>query len=308
MIDGQAVSLLMSSRNRPQFLRDAVRSALDGSTPPDEIVVVDQSDEPNEALAALKTPPDVLFQYFHSSTTGLSRSRNIAFDHASHPIVVVIDDDCIVAKDWLKVIVRALVAAGPRAVVTGRVLAGEPENGGGFAPSLHPDAETRAYRGRIPTDPLATFNFALRYAAYAEVGPFDTRIGPGTRFPAAEDNDYGHRLLQAGYTVVFEPAALVYHRTWRTASSYLATRYAYGRGQGAYYGKHLAAHDWYMLWKFAHALKRRGKRMLEGGKHSVAGEVAWIAGWAVGISDWLTGWSRSDGRFSQSPDGSQGCK
>jgi GT2 family glycosyltransferase len=305
LIDGQTVSLLVSSRNRPQFLIDALGSVLDGLTAPDEIVVVDQSDEPNKVLAALKTPPAVSFRYVHSNTTGLSRSRNIAFEHASHPIIVVIDDDCIVAKDWLEVIVRALLATGPRTVVTGRVLAGEPEHGGAFSPSLHPGAEALAYRGRIPTDPLATFNFALRSTAYTEIGPFDTRLGPGTRFPAAEDNDYGYRLLQAGYTVVFEPAALVDHRTWRTASNYVGTRYAYGRGQGAYYGKHLAARDWYMLWKFAHALKRRAERMLEGGKQSVTGELAWIAGWAIGITDWLTRPSRLDERLARSSAGSR---
>jgi GT2 family glycosyltransferase len=305
MIDGQPVSLLVNSRNRPQLLIDAAQSVLNGLTLPDEIVVVDQSDAPNESLAALPMPDTVSFQYIKSDTTGISRSRNIAFEHASHAIVVVIDDDCIVAKDWLEVIVRALLAAGPKAVVTGRVLAGESDEGT-FAPSLHTSDEPAEFRGRITTDPLATFNLALRATTYAAVGPFDSRIGPGTRFPSSEDNDYGYRLLLAGYTIEFEPAALVYHRAWRTEANYIAVRYAYGRGQGAYYGKHLAAHDWYMLWKLVHALKRRGKRMLEGSEQGVIGELAWIAGWAIGTVDWLTRPSRLGERFTRSSDGSRG--
>lgn len=297
MIDGQPVSLLISSRNRPKLLIDAVQSVLDGLMLPDEIVVVDQSDVRNELLAALPMPDTVSFQYIKSDTTGISRSRNIAFEHASHAIVVVIDDDCIVAKDWLEVIVRALLAVGPKAVITGRVLAGEPEEEGAFAPSLHTSDAPAEFCGRITTDPLATFNFALHATTYAAVGPFDSRIGPGTRFPSSEDNDYGYRLLLADYTIVFEPAALVYHRSWRTQGSYLAVRYAYGRGQGAYYGKHLAACDWYMLWKFAHALKRRGKRMLAGGEQGVTGELAWIAGWMIGTADWLIRPSRPDERY-----------
>ena len=304
MIDGQRVSLLISSRNRPQFLIDAVQSVLDALTPPDEIVVVDQSDVPNESLVTLRVPEAVSFHYIKSDTTGISRSRNIAFEHASHAIVVVIDDDCIVAKDWLEVIVRALLAASPKTVVTGRVLADESE--GGFAPSLHASDTQAEFRGRITTDPLATFNFALRATTYAAVGPFDSRIGPGTRFPSSEDNDYGYRLLLAGYTIVFEPAALVYHRAWRTEANYRAVRYAYGRGQGAYYGKHLAEGDWYMLWKFVHALKRRGKRVLGGGKHGVTGELAWLVGWTIGTVDWLTRPSRRDERFTRSADGSRG--
>lgn len=306
MIDGHLVSLLVSSRNRPQLLIDAVRSVLDGATLPDEIIVVDQSDIPNEMLASLEAPEVVAFRYIKSATTGISRSRNIAFEAASHEIVVVIDDDCIVAQDWLGTIVRALLAAGPKSVVTGRVLAGEAEAEGAFAPSLHTSDEPASFVGRITTDPLATFNFALHAATYADVGPFDSRIGPGTRFPSSEDNDYGYRLLLAEYTIVFEPAAVVYHRAWRIATNYVAVRYAYGRGQGAYYGKHLAARDWYMLWKFVHALKRRGKRMLEGDGLGIAGEVAWIAGWAAGAVDWLLRPARLNERFTRSSDGSRG--
>uniref|UniRef100_A0AAU2GQN1 Glycosyltransferase family 2 protein n=1 Tax=Streptomyces sp. NBC_00060 TaxID=2975636 RepID=A0AAU2GQN1_9ACTN len=300
------VSLLISSRNRPRLLYDAVRSVLDGSTLPDEIVVVDQSDAPNEALKSLQTPDTVVFRYITSDTRGISRSRNLAFGYASHPVIVVIDDDCLVAKDWLEVIVRALLQAGPRAVVTGRVLAGAAEEQGAFAPSLHTDDQAAEFTGRITIDPLATFNFALYAETFTEIGPFDSRIGPGTRFPSSEDNDYGYRLLLAGYSIVFEPAALVHHRAWRTERNYLAVRFAYGRGQGGYYGKYLARGDWFMLRKLVHALKRRASRMRQGGRLGVLGELAWIAGWSVGTADWLLRPSRLDERHSRSADGSRG--
>jgi GT2 family glycosyltransferase len=306
MIDGHMVSLLVSSRNRPQLLIDAVRSVLEGTILPDEMIVVDQSDTPNEILASLETPETVAFRYIKSTTTGISRSRNIAFEAASHEIVVVIDDDCIVAQNWLGTIVRALLAAEPKSVITGRVLAGDAEEEGAFAPSLHTSDEPASFVGRIPTDPLATFNFALHAVTYADVGPFDSRIGPGTRFPSSEDNDYGYRLLLAGYTIVFEPEAVVYHRAWRTTTNYVVVRYAYGRGQGAYYGKHLAARDWYMFWKLVHALKRRAKRMLEGDRLIIAGEFAWIAGWAAGAGDWLLRPARLNEQFTRSSDGSRG--
>jgi GT2 family glycosyltransferase len=306
MIDGQRVSLLISSRNRPKFLIDAVRSVLDGRFLPDEIIVVDQSDVANDALAAMAMPPEVDFRYIKSGTIGTSRSRNIAFGNARHSIIVVLDDDCLVSPDWLEVIVRALQSASPHAVVTGRVLPGDPEQPGAFAPSLHTSGEAAVYRGRITTDPLATFNFALYADTYKVVGPFDSRIGPGTRFPSSEDNDYGYRLLHAGYSIVYEPMAVVYHRAWRTAANYVAVRYAYGRGQGAYYAKHIATRDWYMLWKLLHALRRRGKRILEGGTLGITGEFAWIAGWTIGAVDWLIHPPRRDERFIRSSDGSRG--
>lgn len=306
MIDGHKVSLLISSRNRPRLLTEAVRSVLAGLALPDEIIVVDQSDHSNDVLVALPFPREVSFRYIRSDTTGISRSRNIAFSAASHGTIVVIDDDCLVADDWLATIVRALLTAGPRVVVTGRVLAGEAEEEGTFAPSLHTSDRPNRFTGRVSSDPLATFNFALRSSTFAEIGPFDSRIGPGTRFPSSEDNDYGHRLLRAGFSILFEPGAVVVHRSWRTEENYLAVRYAYGRGQGGYYGKHLAERDWYMLWKFAHALKRRGMRMLQGDRLGILGELSWVAGWTVGMSDWLLRPSRLDERYTRSSDGSRG--
>ncbi|MBW0088610.1 glycosyltransferase family 2 protein [Pseudonocardia sp. KRD-184] len=306
MIDGQPVSLLISSRNRPTLLLAAIQSVLKGSALPDEMVVVDQSDNVNETVAALMPPAAMTFRYIRSATTGISRSRNIAFRAARHPLIVVIDDDCVVTRTWLEDIVRALLAAGPTAVVTGRVLAGEQHEEGAFAPSLHLADEPVTFAGRITTDPLATFNFALHAATYAAVGPFDTRIGPGTRFPSSEDNDYGYRLLLAGYTIVFEPGAVVHHQAWRTAANYVAVRYAYGRGQGGYYGKHLAGGDWYMLRKLAHALGRRARRMAAGDRLGVMGELAWIGGWVAGVATWLLRPGRLDDRVTRSPDGSRG--
>src|SRR5437868_2152650 len=102
MIDGTPASVLISSRNRPEFLLDVVRSVLAGSSVPDEIVVVDQSDQVNPDLQALRLPPEVSMRYVHSRTVGLSRSRNIAFANASHPVVAVIDDDCRAAENWFE--------------------------------------------------------------------------------------------------------------------------------------------------------------------------------------------------------------
>ena len=306
MINGLPVTLLVSSRNRPSLLADAVESVLQGTELPDEIVVIDQSDAPNDRLLQLVPPLGVELRYERSDTVGISCSRNVAFSLASHPVVVVIDDDCLVHQAWLATIVRALLAAGSRAVVTGRVLAGESEGYGTFAPSLHTGTKAVVYQGRIGVDPLATFNFALYAATYAEIGPFDSRIGPGTRFPSSEDNDYGYRLLLANYRIVFEPEAVVYHRSWRREQNYVAVRYAYGRGQGGYYGKYLAARDLYMLVKLWHALGRRVRRVSVGGVRTAAGELAWLAGWLIGTADWLLRPSRLDARFSRSADGSRG--
>lgn len=287
------------------MLADALKAVLSGTLVPDEIIVVDQSDKPNEELSAFVPPLGVEFKYFKSETVGLSHSRNIGFAIASNEIIAVTDDDCLVAKTWLATIVESLLAAGGRSVVTGRALAGEAEDVGAFAPSLHTGTESVLYTGKITSDPLATFNFALHSDTFRDVGQFDTHLGPGTKFPSSEDNDYGYRLLTADYRIIFVPEAVVYHRAWRSRQGYIALRYAYGRGQGGYYGKHLASRDWYMVVKFWYALRRRITRMREGDLRGVLGELAWITGFVVGLVDWLLSCtlrqpSNVDGHFHRS--------
>ena len=79
------------------------------------------------------------------------------------------------------------------------------------------------------------------------IGGFDERLGPGTCFPAAEDNDLGFRLLEAGFHIIYDPASVLYHRSWRTEKDYLPLRWGYGRGQGAYYARYLSLQDRHMI-------------------------------------------------------------
>jgi GT2 family glycosyltransferase len=278
---------------------------------PDELLVVDQSVEPHPELAAFETPR-CRFRYLNSATVGLSRGRNIGIAAASHPVIVFTDDDVLVPPGWFGTLVRSLEAAGPRSVVTGRVLAAEAETEGGFAPSLHPGTARVVYEGRVYQDPLATFNIALPRSAHAEVGGFDVRLGPGTPFPAAEDNDFGHRLLEAGYRIVFDPEAVVFHRAWRDDRAYVSLRHAYGRGQGAFYAKHLSLEDRYMLRRMIGTLVShvrrlpravlndlratagsappaywRSARRSSTSRRMTAGEAAWILGFLAGMLEWL---------------------
>ena len=103
------------------------------------------------------------------------------------------------------------------------------------------------YHGRIYKDVLYSGNMALYRTAIDEVGNFDECLGPGTHFPAAEDNDLGFRLLEAGYCIRYVPEAILYHHAWRSQSQVLQLRWAYARGQGAFYAKHLRMGDLYML-------------------------------------------------------------
>ncbi len=244
-------SLIIPSRNRPRLLGELVAAILDGDEVPSEMVIVDDSDCPNEHLAHLATARDCEVRYLWTRSTGLSRANNTGVAAARHDLLIFAQDDILVTPAWFGTIARALIEAGPQSVVTGQVRPGIAETAGAFAPSTVAGEEPVIYQGRTGKDVLFAQNMAMYRRTITEIGPFDERLGPGTPFPAAEDNDYALRLLERGYRIVYVPQAVVSHRAWRTESDYLPLRWNYGVARGAFYAKHLTLRDRFILRRMA---------------------------------------------------------
>lgn len=285
-----AASLIIPTRNRPRLLIDTVQSVLAGGEVPAELVIIDQSTKPLSDLSELATKRACKVRYLWTRSTGLSRARNAGIAAATHDVIAFTDDDMIVPPSWFSGIVGALAEAGENSVVTGPVLATEAETPGGFAPSTNPETVRSTYEGRIGGDVLAAGNMAIYRTAFTEIGVFDQRLGAGSRFPSSEDNDFGFRLLEAGYQVVYAPEALIYHRAWRASREYWSLRWGYGFGQGAYYAKHLSRHDSYMLdrlrWDVMRHYKRVLPRIRTKTRRSI-GDIVYATAVLSGAATWL---------------------
>lgn len=281
--------MIVCTRNRPGFVRDLIASIARGDAVPDEIVVIDQSDSTNEALASTSVEgSEVVYRLVPAR--GVSFARNEAIALARHDVLVFVDDDVLVPATWFRELVSALVRHGRRAVVTGQVREGTPEVPGGWAPSIITDPQPTVHHGRVGHDPLYPNSMALHRAAVADAGPYDERLGPGTtHFPAGEDNDFAYRLLEAGYAIHYEPAAVVFHRAWRPPRDFLRLKWQYGRGQGGFYGKHVWLGDRHVLWRLVRdgaGLGWRSLRDLPRSPRSAAGHVVFLAGLVTGFAEW----------------------
>jgi GT2 family glycosyltransferase len=248
-------SVIVCSRNRPRYLLETVESVLQGAVRPAEIVIVDQSDEAHPSLGAMGARDGCAIRYFLSAERGVSRARNAGMRAAATELLIYTDDDVFVDRGWLSPMVRTLAELGPRGVVTGRVLAAPDEVPGAFAPALVASEAPAEYVGRIARDVLEAGNMGVHRTTMLELGGFDEELGPGTRFPAGEDNDMGYRLLAAGCRIRYVPEGVIYHRAWRGPEEYLPLRWRYGIGQGAYYGKHLRGGGRYMAGRLGRLLR-----------------------------------------------------
>jgi GT2 family glycosyltransferase len=282
-------SVIICSRNRPQLLQRLVASVLEGNTLHNEVIIVDDSDVVHSELASLSAPGKCELRYLWTRSIGLSRANNDGIKAARYDILVFTQDDVVVTPTWFETIVTTLRDAPSRTVVTGRVIPGEAEIGGGFSPSTTTETQEVMYKGRIGEDVLYLQNAAFHRSTLEEIGLFDERIGPGTEFPGAEDNDFGLRLLEAGYAILHAHDAVVIHRAWRGSAEYASLQWNYGRAQGAFYAKYLSLNDSYMLKRMIYDILRSCARIpLRAWRQRrlSCGEFKYLLGLFVGAIRW----------------------
>jgi cellulose synthase/poly-beta-1,6-N-acetylglucosamine synthase-like glycosyltransferase len=185
-------------------------------------------------------------RYAREERPGLDVARNRAMREARHEIVAFTDDDAAPDAGWLRALARAF--GDPRTMcVTGLTMPAELETEaqeafermGGFGRGFWP----RAYDG-TRDDPFlvgrigAGVNMALRRSVLDLVGPFDEALDAGTPTQSGGDHDIFARILAAGWRIVYEPGALVWHRHRRDWEGLRRTMHGYGVGVYAHLTKH----------------------------------------------------------------------
>ena len=235
-----ACSVVVPTVGRPRQLEAALESIAVCRPRAAEILVVDQSGDPDVAR---------LVDRFASAGAhvvrcrgrGVSKGRNEGIRSARHELVLVTDDDCTVEPYWVGR-ARQLMGEDPDRIVTGRVI---PVGDARLVPSTIEHAERRDYTGELRGGLLFPNNMALaRSAVLALDGGFDERFGPEE---AAEDNEFCYRWLKAGKTLLYEPSLTVFHHDWRTPPELERLYLRYARGEGFFYAKHLRRGDLRML-------------------------------------------------------------
>jgi GT2 family glycosyltransferase len=150
-------------------------------------------------------------------------------------------------------------------------------------------AEPAVFRGRQASDVMPGANVALPRSLVLELGGYDERLGAGTRFSAADDNDMGFRLLEAGCELRHVPEAVAYHRPWRSRGDRLRLRWRYGRGKGGFYAKHLRPSDPFMWRRLATDVGSRSLRAVTSvprAPRKAVGEAVSVAGILSGVLSW----------------------
>src|SRR5918998_67127 len=173
------ISVAISTRDRARALTRCLESLRACRVLAAEVVVADQSAGLEGRAATVRADAQELpVRWLDGGSSGLAGAQNIAFRHATEPLIAVLDDDCVADPDWIDVLERAFAAEPELALVCGRVL---PLPGPGPAVASRTGAQRRRFSGRsLPWEVGSGNNFALRRDWFDRVGGCDLRLGPGT--------------------------------------------------------------------------------------------------------------------------------
>ncbi len=222
------VTAAVCTRARPALLARTLDSLLAQRPAVAEILVVDNA-PPDDQTRELVTRRYPAVRYVLEPAQGLDFARNRALASAVGEVVAFLDDDAVADAGWAEAL-RTVFAAEPEvAVCTGRVEAlgvgtdGERvfEANGGFSRGDR--------RVRLPADaglplhgkpaPLIAWavsvgsgcSYAVRRETALALGGFDEALDLGAALPGGGDHDLLWRALEAGHSVMYEPAALAWH-------------------------------------------------------------------------------------------------
>jgi GT2 family glycosyltransferase len=229
-------TIAICTRDRTEDLRRCIDGLLGLPDDQQEVIIVDNCPSTIDTFNLVKASKRI--RYIHEERPGLNIARNRALREAGGEIVVFCDDDAVPDRDWLRAHLRnyddPLVMC-----VTGLTMPLELETeaqeiferyspfGRGFKRKVYDNSTLSPWQAGCAG---AGANMSLRRSVLEYIGDFDEALDAGTLTCSGGDTEYFARILSLGFRIVYEPAALSWHRHRRTLDELRQTYYGYGVG------------------------------------------------------------------------------
>src|SRR5262245_57529403 len=208
-----AVSVVISTRNRSALLPEALDAALRQTFDDYEVIVVDNhSTDSTPAVArAYADHSRGKLRYLREEREGVSHGRNCGIAASTGQFIAFTDDDVRVAPQWLSVGMQMLQEDRALAYVGGPVLPIWPVEPPEWLTREHwsplAAVEYGPRRFIVPTDRavcLITANLLIRRNALNAVGWF------APDFPRCQDHELMLRLWKARFVGAYHPGMVTY--------------------------------------------------------------------------------------------------
>lgn len=205
--------MVICTRNRPAALRGCLMALAQQRVRPDEILVVDNAAEGEDAAFPVVGRFGGV-RVVRERRTGIVPARNHGWNAACGDLIAFLDDDCRPHAEWLFAVTNVFRERPDVGCVTGPVLPVRTvsyaqrlmEHRGGFSRGATAAEFSAVESYTVQAWRLGTGgNMTFRRRALEGIGGFDPAL------PTGEDIDALHRLVRQGWTLRYEPAARVLH-------------------------------------------------------------------------------------------------
>ncbi len=198
------ISVIIPCRNSSATLALCLESVFASDYSSFEVVVVDDASEDASAEVARRYPCRLIRLEEHQ---GPSVARNIGAENARGEVLLFIDADCILKKDTLKLVNRAM-SNGAR--VVGGTYTAVPPFSQGFFSTFQSVYVNYCETKREEADYIATHCLAIDAELFRTTGGFlrDSFMGHTT---SMEDVEFSHRLRRTGVKLRIDPSIQVGH-------------------------------------------------------------------------------------------------
>ena len=225
------VSVVVCSYNAERTMEACLASLEHLNYPDYEVIVVNDGSTDRTLEIAQRFP---YARIISQPNKGLSVARNVGAEAATGEIVAYTDSDCVADPDWLTYLVSTMERK--QLVACGGPNFPPPEDS--LVPSavaVSPGGPTHVLLTDETAEHIAGCNMAFRRDTLLALGGFDP-----TYRAAGDDIDMCWRFQDAGHTIGFSPAAIVWHFRRNTVGAYIGQQRGYGKAEALVYAKHPA--------------------------------------------------------------------
>jgi len=196
------ISLIIPNRNGAGTIGQCLESIVSRSNGQVEVIVVDDCSIDRSVEIIERFPVRLIKLKCH---VGASGARNIGAGNSNGAILFFIDADCLLQKDTLVNVRRAMEKHGAGAVIGG-TYAREPQDPGFF--NVFQSLFVNYFETKRAEDPdyIAAHAFLIAPEVFRKSGGF-----PENFLPLIEDVEFSHRLRRSGYRLIMDPAIQVKH-------------------------------------------------------------------------------------------------
>jgi len=253
------ISVIIAVKNGERTIKKCLGSVFGLRYHNFEVIVVNDgsTDSTKEILSTFKIRnlenKDVAWQVIDTSGLGPSEARNLGVKQANGEYVVFTDADCMVAPSWLNELMKGFELIpgssfiNPQTPVRdlklvvgvgglqlspeddtsfGRMLGGFLSTIGFITDYIKPKYSALSKRYMQETSHNPSCNVMYKKEIFEKTGGFLKGMWPG------EDVEFDYRLKKAGYILLFNPGAVVFHYRCENLRKFRKMMLNYGRVQG----------------------------------------------------------------------------